>query len=87
MANRNKETTSSPRSWPAATETRKGKTNPMKNALRLDRTNGKLMGVCSGLANWSGVDVTIWRIGFVAAALFGIGAPILIYLALGLIID
>lgn len=58
-----------------------------KNKLRLDKRNGKLMGVCSGLANWSGIDVNILRIGFVLAALFGVGAPVLIYLAFGLIVD
>ncbi len=87
MTSKEKQTTSTPSSWPTSTETRKGKNNPMKNKLRLDKANGKLMGVCSGLANWSGIDVTIWRIGFVAAALFGVGAPVLIYLALGLIVD
>ena len=55
--------------------------------LRLDRPNGKLMGVCSGLANWTGIDVNIWRVGFVLAAIFSVGAPILIYLAIGLIVD
>lgn len=59
----------------------------MKTKLRLDRANGKLMGVCSGLANWSGIDVSILRIIFVLAAIFGVGAPVLIYLALGLIVD
>lgn len=59
----------------------------MKTKLRLDRANGKLMGVCSGLANWSGIDVSILRIIFVLAAIFGVGAPVLIYLAIGLIVD
>ncbi|MEP0076190.1 PspC domain-containing protein [Parasphingorhabdus sp.] len=45
------------------------------------------MGVCSGLANWSGIDVSILRIIFVLATIFGVGAPVLIYLALGLIVD
>jgi phage shock protein C len=73
-------------SWPQPIGSTKGN-KPVKSKLRLDKRNGKLMGVCSGLANWTGVDVNIWRIGFVLAALFSIGAPILIYLAIGLIVD
>jgi len=73
-------------SWPEPIGSTKGN-KPVKSKLRLDKKNAKLMGVCSGLANWTGVDVNIWRIGFVLAALFSIGAPILIYLAIGLIVD
>ena len=58
----------------------------MKNrAFHLDKSNGKLMGVCSGIANYFDWDVNLIRIGFVLAALFGVGAPVLIYLAIGLI--
>ena len=60
---------------------------PAGGGFRLDKTNGKLFGVCSGLANWSGVDALIWRIGFVAAVLLGVGFPVLIYLAIALIAD
>ena len=45
----------------------------------------KLAGVCAGLARYSGVDVTIIRIGFVLAFVFGVGAPGLIYLILALL--
>ena len=34
-----------------------------------DKANGKLLGVCAGIANHTGVDATIVRIGFVLAAL------------------
>ena len=60
---------------------------PPSCGFRLDKQSGKLFGVCSGLANWSGVDALIWRIGFVAAVLLGVGFPILIYLAIALIAD
>ena len=60
---------------------------PPSSGFRLDKPNGKIFGVCSGLANWSGVDALIWRIGFVAAVLLGVGFPILIYLAIALIAD
>ena len=60
---------------------------PQGGGFRLDKPNGKLFGVCSGLARWSGVDALIWRIGFVGAVLLGAGFPILIYLAIALIAD
>ena len=39
-----------------------------------------LGGVCGGLAEYTGIDVTLWRVGFVAFAFFGAG--ILVYLLL-----
>lgn len=59
----------------------------MKNKLKLDKANGKLMGVCSGLAKWSGMDANLLRIIFVLATIFGFGSAIIIYLAIGLIAD
>lgn len=55
--------------------------------FRLDKTNAKLMGVCAGLANYTGIE-TVWlRIGFVVASLLGFGSPILLYLVIGLVAD
>jgi len=87
MNTKNKNSDSTPTSWPEPIGASKSKSRLVKNKLRLDKKNAKLMGVCSGLANWTGVDVNVWRIGFVLAALFSVGAPILIYLAIGLIVD
>jgi phage shock protein PspC (stress-responsive transcriptional regulator) len=56
-------------------------------SFRLDRDNGKMMGVCSGIGNYFGIDANIVRIGFVAGTLLGFGSAILIYLAIGLIAD
>ena len=33
--------------------------------FEVDRANGKLLGVCAGIANHTGVDATMVRIGFV----------------------
>lgn len=55
--------------------------------FRLDRANGKLMGVCSGIARYFGIDVTLVRVGFVLGTLLGFGSFLLIYLAIGLIAD
>jgi phage shock protein PspC (stress-responsive transcriptional regulator) len=57
------------------------------NGFRLDKPNGKLMGVCSGIARRFGIDATLLRIGFVASVLLGFGFPVLVYLAIGLIAD
>ena len=57
------------------------------SGFSLDRSNGKLMGVCSGIARYFGIDATWVRLGFVAGALLGFGSFILIYLAIGLIAD
>jgi phage shock protein C len=64
----------------------KRKKNTMTK-LMLNRTHKKILGVCAGLADWTGIDATIIRIAFVVASLIGFGSPILIYIALGLILD
>ena len=56
-------------------------------SFALDRTGGKLMGVCSGIARYFGIDATWVRLGFVAGTLLGFGSFILIYLAIALIAD
>jgi phage shock protein PspC (stress-responsive transcriptional regulator) len=56
----------------------------MSDSLTLDKRNGKLMGVCAGLANRFGWDVTIVRVAFVMATVFGVGSAILIYLLIGI---
>jgi phage shock protein PspC (stress-responsive transcriptional regulator) len=53
--------------------------------FHLDRTDGKVFGVCSGLANYWGVDANIIRLVFVAGTLFGFGSFILIYLVIALL--
>lgn len=53
--------------------------------FRLDKTNAKLMGVCAGIANYTGIESVWIRVGFVAASLIGFGSPVLIYLVIGLV--
>ena len=55
--------------------------------FHLDKNNGKLMGVCAGLADYFGMDPLLWRVIFVAGTLIGFGSFILIYLAIGLLAD
>lgn len=56
-------------------------------SFRLDKTSGKFMGVCSGIANYTGWDANLIRIGFALGAIFGFGSLIIVYLAIGLIAD
>ena len=55
--------------------------------FRLDRLDGKLFGVCGGLANYMNVDPLIVRLVFVAGTIFGFGSFILIYLAIALLAE
>ena len=55
--------------------------------FRLDREEGKVFGVCAGLANYMNVDPMIVRLVFVAGTIFGFGSFILIYLAIALLAE
>ncbi|WP_439544713.1 PspC domain-containing protein [Sandarakinorhabdus sp.] len=57
----------------------------MSRQFLLNKSDAKIMGVCAGISDYFGWDVTLIRIGFVAAALFGFGSPVLIYLLIGVI--
>ena len=48
--------------------------------FELDRHEGKFLGVCSGLANMTGVDATIIRIGLVLATLWAFPWTVVAYL-------
>src|SRR5690348_13713624 len=52
--------------------------------LQRSSTDRMLGGVCGGLAEYSGVDPLLWRVGFVALALAG-GTGVLVYLLLWLL--
>ncbi|HEU4914545.1 MAG TPA: PspC domain-containing protein [Candidatus Saccharimonadales bacterium] len=58
---------------------------PPQKRLYRDTDNAMVAGVCSGLAAYFGVDVTIVRLLFVLALLFG-GAAIPVYLVLWLVV-
>jgi len=55
------------------------------NTFRLNKSEGKIMGVCAGLADYSGIDATIIRIAAVLLTLLGVGSTVLLYLIVGLI--
>lgn len=60
---------------------------PASNGFHKNRANGKIMGVCAGIADYFNCDVTLVRLLFVIGTLVGFGSLILVYLAIGLIAD
>jgi phage shock protein C len=57
----------------------------MSTEFALDKSNARLMGVCAGVANWSGIDPLIVRLGVVLSSLFLAPTMILVYLIVGFI--
>jgi phage shock protein C len=49
--------------------------------LRRSSSDRMLAGVSGGLADYSGIDVALWRVGFVTLTLLG-GSGVLLYLLL-----
>ena len=52
---------------------------PSRTKFYLDKRHGKFLGVCSGIANYTGLDVTLIRIALVAGIVIGGGALIPVY--------
>lgn len=63
--------------------------NSPRTTLYRDKHNAKLMGVCSGIADYTGVDALWVRLGFVGLLLTGILSPIVLpaYLIAGLLLN
>ena len=51
--------------------TRNSGGKPPHAGFRLDKTNGKVFGVCAGIADYFGINPLLVRLGFVAGTLFG----------------
>lgn len=56
----------------------------MRGQLRRSRSDKVIGGVAGGLAEYSGIDALLWRVGFVALAFAG-GTGVLVYLLLWLL--
>lgn len=52
---------------------------PSRTRFYRDKRHGKVLGVCAGIADYTGFDVTLVRILFIAAVIMGSGAPLLLY--------
>lgn len=48
--------------------------------------NKMIFGVCGGLSNWTGIDSSIIRLGFIVGAIFSGSILFWIYLLLGIIL-
>ena len=55
----------------------------MKRKFTLNKRDGKLMGVCAGLADYTGIDALWIRVAAVALLLAGFGSLAVIYLVIG----
>lgn len=57
----------------------------MNGRFLINRSDGKLMGVASGLADYTGIDTTLIRLGFIAATLITGPVMVLFYVLAGLL--
>jgi phage shock protein C len=57
----------------------------MTARFTLNRSDGKVLGVAAGLADYTGVDVTLIRLGFVAATLLTGPLMLILYVVAGLV--
>lgn len=55
----------------------------MTNRFLINRQDGKIMGVAAGLADYTGIDVLVIRLGLIAALLLTGPLVILFYLLTG----
>lgn len=61
--------------------------NSPRTRFYRDKVNGKIMGVCAGIADYTGVDVLWIRLGAILLTLMGSGFLIPIYFLTGLLVD
>jgi phage shock protein PspC (stress-responsive transcriptional regulator) len=59
---------------------------PESRKLYRSRNNRMIAGVCSGLAEFFGIDATVVRLVFAAGALLGFGSFILVYLVMFVVV-
>jgi len=56
---------------------------PRHTKFYLDKKNKKWLGVCAGIADYTGIDVTLVRIGAVLLTVLGSGMTIIAYVVAG----
>ena len=57
----------------------------MNGRFLVNRGDAKIMGVAAGLADYTGIDTTLIRLGFIAATLITGPVMILFYILAGLL--
>jgi len=55
----------------------------MNGRFVLNRSRGKVMGVCAGLADWAQIDVLLVRLGLIVAILATGPVAVLLYILTG----
>lgn len=60
---------------------------PSRTKFYLDKRHGKFMGVCAGIADYTGLDVTLVRIMFLGAVFMSGGSVLPLYFIAGFIAD
>jgi phage shock protein C len=55
--------------------------------LYLDKRNAKLLGVCAGLADYTGIELIWIRVAAIAVTLLGSGLPLLAYIIIAALAD
>jgi len=60
---------------------------PSQTRFYRDKRNGKLMGVCAGIADYTGIDATLIRVMVAAAVIMSSGAILPLYFITGWIAD
>ena len=60
---------------------------PSRTRFYLDKRHKKFMGVCAGIANYTGLDVTLVRIGVVSAIVLSSFSLLPIYFIAGWVAD
>jgi len=63
--------------------------NSPRTTLYRDKQNAKLMGVCAGIADYTGINAFWVRLGFIVALLSGVLSPIVlpIYFLAGMLLN
>lgn len=57
--------------------------NSLRTRFYRDKVNGKFLGICAGIADYTGVDVIWVRLGAVALVMMGMGLVIPAYFVAG----
>jgi phage shock protein C len=60
---------------------------PSRTRFYRNKREGKINGICAGIADYTGLDVTLIRIGLVAAIVLGAGALLPVYFIAGWVAD
>ena len=56
---------------------------PSRTRFYRDKRNGKVMGICAGIADYTGFDVTLVRIAMIAAVFLSSGSIVPVYFIAG----